>query len=161
MKALLQRVSRASLSVEGRKVGSIGQGMVVLVAIMSGDREEDARYLVEKLLHLRLFGDDDDRFNLSLEDIKGELMLVSEFTLAADTRKGRRPNFIRAAPPQEAEPLFDYVVDLATASGRPVVRGCFGKHMLLSLDNDGPVTIALDSSERLTPRRQHREALPG
>lgn len=151
MRILLQRVTRASVSIGGVEVGAIGPGLVVFVAIANGDSEEDARYLVEKTLKLRLFSTN-DRFELSIEEVKGELLIVSQFTLVAETRKGRRPSFTRAAPPQEAEDLFNYFAQLCIARGRRVVTGRFREHMLVSLDNDGPVTILIDSNERFLPR---------
>lgn len=151
MKALLQRVSRASVSVAGEVVGKIGPGLLVLVGVAAGDSQKDAQYLAQKAIGLRIFADDEGRFNLSVLDIKGELLLVSQFTLLADTRKGRRPSFVRAAPPEQAEELFDYFVSQVRASGLKIETGRFQQHMLVEIENDGPVTIMLDSREKLDP----------
>jgi D-tyrosyl-tRNA(Tyr) deacylase len=148
MKVLVQRVSRASVSVDGEVVGRIGLGLVGLVGVAQGDSEEDARHLVEKTVNLRIFPDEAGRFNRSLVDVGGELLLVSQFTLIADTRKGRRPSFIEAAGPAEAEALFNGFVDLARATGLKVETGRFQQHMLVEIHNDGPVTILLDSRAR-------------
>ena len=149
MKALLQRVSEASVSVSGEEVGRIDRGLVVLVGVASGDTEKDAQYLVQKITGLRIFADEEGKFNLSALDIGGELLLVSQFTLLADTRKGRRPSFIEAAPPEQAEALFVYFVDQARASGLRVATGHFQQHMQVAIQNDGPVTLMLDSREKL------------
>jgi D-tyrosyl-tRNA(Tyr) deacylase len=148
MKVLVQRVSRASVTVSGEVVGRIGLGLVGLVGVAQGDTEEDARYLVEKTVNLRIFPDEAGKFNRSLVDVGGELLLVSQFTLIADTRKGRRPSFIEAAGPAEAEALFNGFVDLARATGLKVETGRFQQHMLVEIHNDGPVTILLDSRAR-------------
>jgi len=148
LKALLQRVTRGRVSVDGEEVGSIGRGLVVLVGVAADDGREDVEYLVGKLVNLRIFGDGDERFNLSLLDIGGQLLLVSQFTLLADTRKGRRPAFTDAAPPAEAEELFNLFVQQAEASGLKVATGRFQQHMQLEIHNDGPVTILLDSRKR-------------
>ena len=148
MKALLQRVSAASVSVAGEVVGRIGRGVVVLVGVASGDSEKDARYLAQRTVNLRIFPDEAGRFNLSALDIKGELLVVSQFTLLADTRKGRRPSFTDAAPPAQAEGLFEFFVDEARASGLKVETGRFQQYMQLEIHNDGPVTILLDSREK-------------
>lgn len=148
MKALLQRVTGASVSIGGEVVGSVGRGLVVFVGIASGDEADDARYLVSKLINLRIFADEKEKFNLSALDIKAELLLVSQFTLLADARKGRRPSFSDAAPPQQAEKLFDFFVAEAKASGLKVATGRFGQYMQVEIHNDGPVTVMLDSHER-------------
>jgi D-tyrosyl-tRNA(Tyr) deacylase len=148
MKAVLQRVTKASVSVAGEVVGSIGPGLVVLVGVANGDTEKDARYLVQKTVELRIFPDDAGKFNLSALDIKGELLVVSQFTLLADTRKGRRPSFVEAAPPAQAEGLFEQFVAAARASGLKVETGRFQQYMLVEIHNDGPVTILLDSREK-------------
>ena len=148
MKVLVQRVSQASVSVGGEVVGRIGLGLVGLVGVAQGDSDEDARYLVEKTVNLRIFPDEAGKFNRSLVDVGGELLLVSQFTLIADTRKGRRPSFIEAAGPAEAEALFNGFVDLARATGLKVETGRFQQHMLVEIHNDGPVTILLDSKAR-------------
>ena len=153
MRALLQRVSSASLTVDGVFTGSIGVGFVVLLGITDGDTLDDARYLVDKTVTMRVFPDDEGRFNRSLEDVGGSLMVVSQFTLYADTRKGRRPSFIRAAQPDVAEPLYEQTVDLFREACQDVVTGVFGGYMHVEIHNDGPVTIMLDSADRHAPRR--------
>jgi D-tyrosyl-tRNA(Tyr) deacylase len=148
VKALLQRVSRASVTVAGEEVGRIGPGLVVLLGVAEGDTEKDAQYLIAKIVNLRIFTDAQDKFNLSAMDIGGGLLLVSQFTLLADTRKGRRPSFVGAAPPATAEKLFDYCVGLARQTGLEVTTGRFQQHMLVEIHNDGPVTVMLDSREK-------------
>ena len=148
MKALLQRVTRASVSVAGEVVGRIGRGLVVFVGVASGDTEKDAQYLAQKIVSLRIFSDEEGRFNLSALDIKGELLVVSQFTLLADTRKGRRPSFIEAAPPAQAEEIFERFVEQACATGLRVETGRFQQYMQVEIHNDGPVTILLNSREK-------------
>jgi len=148
VKALLQRVTRASVSVAGEVVGGIGQGLVIFVGVASGDTEKDVNYLAQKIVNLRIFADDEGRFNLSALDIKGELLVVSQFTLLADTRKGRRPSFVEAAPPAQAEELFERFVEQARATGLKVETGRFQQYMQVEIHNDGPVTILLDSREK-------------
>ena len=145
MKVLLQRVTSASVSVAGEVVGRIGRGLVVFVGVANGDTEKDARYLAQRTVNLRIFSDQVGRFNLSALDIQGELLLVSQFTLLADTRKGRRPSFIEAAPPAQAEELFEQFVEQARATGLKVETGRFQQYMQVEIHNDGPVTILLDS----------------
>ena len=148
MKVLLQRVTRASVSIAGEVVGKINQGLVVFVGIASSDTEKDAQYLAQKTANLRIFADDEGRFNLSALDIKGELLLVSQFTLLADTRKGRRPSFVEAAPPAQAEGLFERFVKETRATGLKVETGRFQQYMQVEIHNDGPVTILLDSRDK-------------
>ncbi len=148
MKALLQRVTRASVSVGSEVVGSIGQGLVVFVGVANGDTEKDVQYLVQKTVNLRIFSDEAGRFNLSALDIGGELLVVSQFTLLADARKGRRPSFTEAAPPAQAEALFEQFVEQACATGLNVETGRFQQYMQVEIHNDGPVTILLDSREK-------------
>ena len=145
MKALLQRVTTASVSIGGEVVGRIGWGLVVLVGVAGGDTEEDAQYLAEKTVSLRIFSDEAGRFNLSALDIKGELLVVSQFTLLANTRKGRRPSFTEAAPPAQAEELFERFVEYAGTTGLKVATGRFQQYMQVEIHNDGPVTVLLDS----------------
>ena len=153
MKALLQRVSQASVSVYGKIVSRIGPGLVVLVGIEAEDTEADARYLADKIAGLRIFSDADTKFNLSAVDTKGEILVVSQFTLLADTRKGRRPSFIGAAPPDKAETLIETFVQFLRSTGLKVETGQFQQHMLVEIHNDGPVTIPLDSKDRHRPRK--------
>ncbi len=150
MKVLLQRVSQASVTIDGNIVGEIGKGLVVLVGIANGDTEKDIEYLVQKVINLRIFEDADSKFNLSALDIKGELLIISQFTLLADARKGRRPSFTDAAPPELAGALFEKFVASAKNSGLKVETGRFQQHMLVKIYNDGPVTIMLDSREKPT-----------
>ena len=145
MKALLQRVTRASVSVTSEVVGRIGRGLVVFIGVATGDTEKDAQYLAQKTVSLRIFSDEEGRFNLSALDVKGELLVVSQFTLLANTRKGRRPSFIEAAPPAQAEEIFERFVEQARATGLRVETGRFQQYMQVEIHNDGPVTILLDS----------------
>jgi D-tyrosyl-tRNA(Tyr) deacylase len=149
VKALLQRVTGASVSVAGKVVGSIGRGLVVFVGVANGDSQKDAQYLAQKLVNLRIFADEKEKFNLSALDIGAELLLVSQFTLLADTRKGRRPSFTEAAPPAEAEKLFQRFVEEARTSGLKVATGRFQQYMQVEINNDGPVTIMLDSQDKI------------
>ena len=148
MKALLQRVSGASVSIASEEVGKIGQGLVVFLGVANGDTEKDAQYLAQKIANLRIFSDEEGKFNLSAQDVEGELLLISQFTLLADTRKGRRPSFIEAAPPAQADELFEYFVGQARATGLKVETGRFQQYMQVEIHNDGPVTILLDSREK-------------
>jgi len=148
MKALLQRVTRASVSIGNEEVGKIGQGLVVFLGVASGDTEKDAQYLAQKIVNLRIFADKEGKFNLSALDINAELLLVSQFTLLADTKKGRRPSFTEAAAPVQAEELFQYFVEQTRATGLKVATGRFQAYMQVEIHNDGPVTIMLDSSEK-------------
>ncbi|GBD11877.1 D-aminoacyl-tRNA deacylase [bacterium HR23] len=152
MRALVQRVARASVSVAGETVGAIGQGLVVFVGVGQGDTLDDARYLVDKVLNLRVFPDAQGRFHHSVLEVGGDILVVSQFTLYAETRKGRRPSFTQAAPPQEALPLYQQTVDLFRQSGLRVATGRFQEHMLVEVLNDGPVSILIDSADRLKPR---------
>ena len=148
MKALLQRVTGARVSVAGEEVGRIGKGLVVFVGVADGDGEGDVEYLAQKVVNMRIFGDEAGRFNLSALDIGGELLLVSQFTLLADTRKGRRPSFTDAAPPALAEELFQRFVQQARATGLKIETGRFQQYMQVEIHNDGPVTILLDSKDK-------------
>jgi D-aminoacyl-tRNA deacylase len=148
VKALVQRVDRAMVSVNGENTGAIEKGLVALIGVAMGDEDNDVNYLADKILNLRIFSDDEGRFNLSCLDIKGELLLVSQFTLLADTRKGRRPSFVNAAPPDKAEKLFNNLVAMVKTSGVTVQTGQFQQHMIVEIINNGPVTIMLDSNEK-------------
>jgi D-tyrosyl-tRNA(Tyr) deacylase len=143
MIGLLQRVSQARVEVDGEAVGAIGPGLLVLVCAERGDNEAEAERLLERLLGYRVFADAAGRMNLSLRDVRGGLLLVPQFTLAADTHKGMRPSFTPAAAPAEGERLFDYLAAKARAAHPAVETGIFGAHMQVSLTNDGPVTIWL------------------
>jgi D-tyrosyl-tRNA(Tyr) deacylase len=140
MRAVVQRVSQAAVGVDGDEIARIGRGLLVLVGVRSGDTEEQADKLVRKLLALRVFEDADGRMNLALADVGGEILCVSNFTLYGDTRKGNRPGFVDAAPPEEAEPLYERVREGLGAQG-----GRFGAHMAIDLVNDGPVTLLIDT----------------
>jgi D-aminoacyl-tRNA deacylase len=144
MRALLQRVSKASVRVEDKVISQIGKGLVVLLGIGHNDGEEQVVFLAEKIANLRIFEDVQGKTNLSILDVKGEAIVVSQFTLYADTRKGRRPSFIDAALPDIAEPLVNRFVELLRGRGVPTQTGQFGAHMLLEIYNDGPVTIWLE-----------------
>lgn len=149
MKALLQRVTKASVGVEGDVAGQIGAGLAVLVGVASGDTEKDAQYLAQKTVNLRIFPDNAGKFSLSVLDVRGELLAVSQFTLMSDTRKGRRPSFTGAAEPVLAEQLFERFVQEVRDTGLKVETGRFQAHMKVEIHNDGPVTILLDSRDKL------------
>lgn len=153
MRAILQRVSEASVEVDGRIVGRTGPGLLVLLGVGLDDDEAEARLLAEKTAQLRIFADEDGKFNRSLLDSKGGALVVSQFTLYADTRKGRRPSFIEAAPPERAAPLVEAFCAALRALGVAVETGVFGATMRVALVNEGPVTIILDSEAARRPRR--------
>lgn len=147
MRACIQRVCRASVTVDGEVVGSIGRGLLVLLGVGQDDTEEDAVKLAEKTVALRIFEDEAGKMNLALTDVGGSLLVVSQFTLYADCRKGRRPSFVGAAPPDKAQALYEYFVNYVKGKGIPVATGRFREQMLVELVNEGPVTIWLDSRE--------------
>ena len=144
MRAVIQRVSEGSVTVENRKVAQIGKGLVILLGIAPGDTEVNAEALADKLVHLRIFEDAEEKMNLSLLDVSGEAIVVSQFTLYADTRKGRRPSFTDAAKPDIAEPLVETFAGMLEARGVPTQTGVFGAMMEVALVNDGPVTIVME-----------------
>ena len=144
MRAVIQRVSQASVTVGDQVVGRIGQGLMVLLGIKTGDTEAEARWMAQKIAGLRIFADDAGRFNLSLRDVGGSALVVSQFTLYGDSRKGRRPSFTDAAPPDVAEPLVERFVELLRAERLPVETGIFGALMQVEIHNDGPVTLILE-----------------
>jgi D-tyrosyl-tRNA(Tyr) deacylase len=148
LKAVIQRVSHGSVSVSGEVTGSIRQGLVVLLGVARDDTREDANYLSEKVINLRIFEDPDKKMNLSIRDVAGSILVVSQFTLLADCRKGRRPSYIKAARPDTANELYTYFIDRVRAAQVPAATGQFGADMAVSLVNDGPVTIIIDSRER-------------
>jgi D-aminoacyl-tRNA deacylase len=152
MRAVVQRVSQAAVQVDGDTVGQIGRGLVVLLGINTVDEEEDADYLCQKVVGLRIFPDLEGKFNLSLQDIGGELLVVSQFTLHGNCRKGRRPSFTEAAGPDKALPLYEYFISRVRNLGVPVATGRFQAIMALQLVNDGPVTLILDSEEQKTKK---------
>ena len=147
MRAVIQRVSRAKVTVGGEVVGEIGPGLLVLLGVGSGDTRADADYLAEKTIGLRIFEDPDGKMNLSLADTGGALLVVSQFTLYGDVRRGKRPSFDAAAPPQEAKDLYEYFVEKIRAVGLRCETGRFQEMMQVELVNEGPVTILLDSSK--------------
>jgi D-aminoacyl-tRNA deacylase len=145
VRVVLQRVKSASVTIGDERVSEIGAGLLLLVGVARVDGEAEADWLAEKISGLRIFNDGDGKMNLSVRDVGGEVLAVSQFTLLADTRKGKRPSFVGAAPPEEAEPLFDYFCErLRAASAGPVKTGSFGAMMDVALVNDGPVTIVLE-----------------
>lgn len=145
MRAVVQRTDRASVTVGSRVVSAIGPGLTVLLGVAAGDTDADARYLAEKIVNLRIFPDNQGKMNLSLLDVQGQLLVVSQFTLLGDVRKGRRPGFDAAAPPQEAQALYETFVGLCRDFGVETQTGQFQTEMIVSLDNHGPVTILVDS----------------
>jgi D-aminoacyl-tRNA deacylase len=144
MRALLQRVSKASVTVEQQTISAIGNGLLILVGVGHGDGEEQAKFLADKIANLRVFEDEQGKTNLSILDVKGEAIVVSQFTLYADTRKGRRPSFTGAALPDLAEPLVNRFIELLRGYGVPTQTGKFGAHMEVEIHNNGPVTIWLE-----------------
>lgn len=144
MKAVVQRVTQARVSVGDQTVGAIQSGLVVLLGIGKGDGEAEARWMANKIAHLRIFADEESKFNRSILDVGGEVLLISQFTLHGDARKGRRPSFTEAAPPEVAEPLVNRVAQLLIENGVPIACGRFRAHMLVEIHNDGPVTIILE-----------------
>jgi D-tyrosyl-tRNA(Tyr) deacylase len=148
MKALVQRVSQASVSVNDKIVGDIGPGLVVFLGVAQGDSKKDATYLANKVVNLRIFADESSKFSLSALDTRGDILIVSQFTLLGDTRKGRRPDFTTAALPNLAKELYEFFVEQVRAIGLKVETGLFQEHMLVEIHNDGPVTILLESKNR-------------
>ena len=153
MRALVQRVAEASVEIGGGEAARIGRGLLILLGVAEDDEEADAEYLVPKIANLRVFADDSNRFNLSALDMGAELLVVSQFTLYADTRRGRRPDFTRAARPELAERLYQHTVSLLRETGLTVATGQFQAYMQVKSHNDGPVTILLDSADRQRSRR--------
>lgn len=147
MRAVVQRVQKSSVVVNDETIGAIDQGLMVLLGVEVGDAESDAHYIADKVAGLRIFDDAEGKFNLGLEDIAGSILLVSQFTLQGDCRKGRRPSFIHAARPEQAIPLYESVRDALRAKGFRVETGEFGAHMEVNILNDGPVTLLLDSGK--------------
>ncbi len=147
MRACVQRVSQAKVTVDGEVCGEIDMGLVVLLGVAQADTENDARQLAEKIVGLRIFEDEQGKMNLSIAEVGGAMLVVSQFTLLGDCRKGRRPSFVGAAPPQLAEELYEKFVEAVAVLGIKVATGRFRQHMLVSLTNDGPVTLLLDTSK--------------
>lgn len=153
MRAVLQRVARARVTVEGEPTGEVGLGLLVYLGVAPSDGEREVAWLAKKVAELRIFPDEEGRFDRSVEDAGGSVLVVSQFTLFADTRRGRRPAFTDAAPPEVAAPLVERVMDALRDRGLTVAGGRFGAHMLVDAVNDGPVTIILDSADLDRPRR--------
>ena len=148
MKAVLQRVRSAAVTVDGETIASIAHGLVVLLGVAKGDTEADAAYMADKIPHLRIFPDEAGKMNRSIGEVKGELLMVSQFTLLGETHRGRRPGFDAAAPPDTAQRLYESVAHAVREQGVPVQTGKFGANMVVTLENDGPVTFILDSHRR-------------
>ncbi len=148
MRAVFQRVSAASLSVEKKEYSKIGKGLVSLVCVCEDDTKEDLEYIAKKMVNMRIFSDKDGKFNLSLKDIEGECLVVSQFTLAADTKKGNRPSYFYAKAPDTAKKMYEEFVCMVEDMGIAAKKGVFGAHMQINLINDGPVTIYIDSKDR-------------
>ncbi|MDK8278732.1 D-aminoacyl-tRNA deacylase [Peptostreptococcus anaerobius] len=147
MRAVVQRVTSSSVTVEGETTGKIDKGLMVLLGVADGDTDKDVTYMVDKIVNLRIFEDENDKMNLSLQDIGASLLVVSQFTLLGDCRKGRRPSFIEAARPEIADNLYQKFVDKARSMGIRTETGRFKTHMMVELINDGPVTILVDSNK--------------
>lgn len=147
MRAVIQRVNNASVTIDGEVYSEIGKGLLVLLGVGPEDTEKDLKYICDKVLGLRIFSDEDDKMNLSLTDISGQLMVVSQFTLFGDCRKGRRPSFSSACPPDRAEALYNEFLKMCELSGVEAKHGVFGADMKVALENDGPVTLLLDSTK--------------
>ena len=155
MRAVLTRVKSASVAIDGETVGSIGQGFLILLGVGPEDTEETARFLAEKALKLRVFEDENQKMNLGLEQVGGQVLVVSQFTLYGNCRKGRRPSFTEAAPPELGNHLYEYFLECCTQLGYPPQHGRFGADMQVSSVNDGPVTLILDTQQLMdTPRRK-------
>ena len=153
MKAVLQRVSSAKVEIDGKTIGKIGKGLMILLGVVQGDGVDEADFLAEKAAGLRIFEDENGKMNQSLLDIQGEMLVVSNFTLCADARHGRRPSFTGAAAPAEAKSLYERFIAASKDTGIPVQTGEFGADMLVSIENDGPVTIILDTTEIMKQKR--------
>lgn len=149
MKVVIQRVSEANVKVDGEIVGEISQGLMLLIGIQDDDEKQDVDWLVQKILNLRIFSDKEGKMNLSVLDISGEILCISQFTLIADYKKGNRPSFIKAAKPEKAIPLFNNFIEEISKSNLKVEQGIFGADMKVSLLNDGPVTIVMDSKTKI------------
>lgn len=145
MRAVVQRVSQARVDVDGDTAGAIERGLLVLLGVQAPDTKRDADYLAAKIVSLRIFNDERGKMNLDLREVRGGVLVVSQFTLYGDARKGRRPSFVQAAPPEQAEYLYEYFLEAAARHAVPIAHGVFGAHMQVHLVNDGPVTLLLDS----------------
>lgn len=147
MRAVVQRVKKSSVKVDGEIVGSIEKGINVLIGICEDDNLDDLKYIVDKIVNLRIFHDDNDKMNLSVKDIKGDILAISQFTLYGDCRRGRRPNFMSALGGNEAEKIYNKFIEMLRETGIKIETGVFGAHMDVEIQNDGPVTILLDSKK--------------
>ena len=155
MRTIIQRVSQSDITINGEKGGSIGKGFMVLVGVSEEDSEKEAEYLADKLVGLRVFSDSEDKMNLALEDVGGELMIVSNFTLYANCKKGNRPSFVKAQKPPRATEIYDHFVDRVKAKfNGKIVTGEFGADMQINLTNDGPITIIMDTDEMMPQNRK-------
>ena len=154
MKAVIQRVRKASVETEGRIVGQIRRGLLILLGVAQGDDETDVEFFVEKLTTIRIFSDEFGKMNKSLEDIGGEGLIISQFTLLADTDRGRRPGFEKAAPPEQAKTLYQLLIERLRNGGLKIESGIFGAPMVVSLENEGPVTLILDSHRQQQVKRR-------
>ena len=148
MRVIIQRVSEASVSIDSQVKAKIGYGLMILVGISTEDNQEDIDWLTQKIINLRVFNDENGKMNLSLLDVKGEVLLISQFTLFASTKKGNRPSFIQSAKPEIAVPLYEQLIESLKATGIEIKTGTFGADMKVSLTNDGPVTISIDSKNK-------------
>lgn len=147
MRAVVQRVNFSSVEVDGKQVGEVKKGLNVLLGVGDGDTVEDVKYMAEKVCGLRIFEDEEEKMNLSVQDVGGEMLCISQFTLYGDVRKGKRPSFTAAMKPDDANELYEAFCDLVKAKGIHVEKGVFGAHMIVDIQNDGPVTILLDSGK--------------
>jgi len=147
MKAIIQRVTKGTVTVKNEIVGRVGKGFVVFLGVGHDDNEEDARYLAKKIVSMRIFEDDQGKMNLSLDQVAGGVLVISQFTLYGDTRKGNRPSFVDAAPPDQANRLYEYCIDLIKEAGIPTENGIFQAEMQVEIHNDGPVTLVIDSKK--------------
>ena len=148
MRVVIQRVRQASVSVDGKVIGKISKGLVILIGVRDGDDAAQAKWLAEKCVNLRIFEDDVGKFNLSALDVGAEILAISQFTLYADCRKGRRPSFVNASPPEISEPLYNQFVQFLRDSGLKVAEGSFGARMMVEIFNDGPVTVIIDTEDK-------------
>lgn len=155
MRAVLTRVRSASVTVEGEVVGKIGRGFLILLGVGPNDTEKECRYLAEKALGMRIFTDENDKMNLGLEAVNGEVLVVSQFTLYGNCRKGRRPSFVEAAPPELGNALYEKFLSICEELGYPPQHGVFGAHMQVESVNDGPVTLILDTDQLMDSPRRH------
>ena len=153
MRAVVQRVQNAKVDIDGKTAGEIGAGLLVFIAVGLDDNDDDIEWIVEKITDLRIFEDENDKMNLSVKDVGGEILVISQFTLYGDVRKGRRPSFIKSMPPEKAEVIYDKFVEKCRGTGLNIKTGVFKAHMDVHLINDGPVTLIIDTEDRKISRR--------